>query len=309
MTIFLSVLGIVLIAGAIALGYMKHIGDEDVPQSPAWPAIMVAVALVLILLGSAVVIIPTGYTGVRTTFGQISEDTVQNGFNWKVPFVQRIQKVNNKQQDVNFDDQVWGETVNRTTLYYQDITVTYQINPEKSAWIFANIKEYKSSLVTNEIVSSAVKSSSKTLPDTDATNRAIIEPLVKDALQESLDEKYGESTVIINKVVVGDVEFEASYNAAVASKQKAQLEAEQQAIENKRAVDKAEADAKVKRTNAQASADAALIKAKAEAEANKLLEKSLTDKILRQQYLDKWNGTLPKTIVGDESGVLFEIAQ
>ena len=309
MTIFLSVLGIVLIAGAIALGHMKHIGDEDVPQSPAWPAIMVAVALVLILLGSAVVIIPTGYTGVRTTFGQISEDTVQNGFNWKVPFVQRIQKVNNKQQDVNFDDQVWGETVNRTTLYYQDITVTYQINPEKSAWIFANIKEYKSSLVTNEIVSSAVKSSSKTLPDTDATNRAIIEPLVKDALQESLDEKYGESTVIINKVVVGDVEFEASYNAAVASKQKAQLEAEQQAIENKRAVDKAEADAKVKRTNAQASADAALIKAKAEAEANKLLEKSLTDKILRQQYLDKWNGTLPKTIVGDESGVLFEIAQ
>lgn len=309
MTIFLSVLGIVLIVGAIALGYMKHIGDEDVPQSPVWPAIMVAVALVLILLGSAVVIIPTGYTGVRTTFGQISEDTVPNGFNWKVPFVQSIQKVNNKQQDVNFEDQVWGETVNRTTLYYQDITVTYQINPEKSAWIFANIKEYKSSLVTPELVSSAVKSSSKTLPDTDATNRAIIEPLVKESLQKSLDEKHGERTVVINKVVVGDVEFEASYNAAVASKQKAQLEAEQQAIENKRAVDKAEADAKVKRTNAQASADAALIKAKAEAEANKLLEKSLTDKILRQQYLDKWNGTLPQTIVGDESGVLFEIAQ
>ena len=44
--------------------------------------------LVLILLACSYTIIPTGYTGVRTTFGQIDSKTVQNGFNWKIPLVQ-----------------------------------------------------------------------------------------------------------------------------------------------------------------------------------------------------------------------------
>lgn len=38
----------------------------------------------------------TGYTGVRSTFGQISEDAAYSGFNWKIPYVQNIIPVNNK---------------------------------------------------------------------------------------------------------------------------------------------------------------------------------------------------------------------
>lgn len=48
------------------------------------------------------VIIPSGYTGVKTTFGQIAEETLPNGFNWKTPFIESIEIVNNKQQDAGF---------------------------------------------------------------------------------------------------------------------------------------------------------------------------------------------------------------
>ena len=86
----------------------------------------------------------------------------------------------------------------------------------------------------------------------------------------------------VNKVTISNADFEDSYNAAIAAKQQAQLNAEQQAIENQRAIDKAAADAEVKRTNAEADAKAKLIAAEAEAQANDLLEKSLTEMILRE---------------------------
>lgn len=127
------------------------------------------------------------------------------------------------------------------------------------------------------------------MSDTDATNRAVVEPLTMQNLQKSLDEKYGENVVFVNKVTISNIDFEDSYNTAIAAKQQAQLNAEQQAIENQRAIDKAEADAEVKRKNAQAEADAKLITAQAEAEANALLEKSLTSQILQEKYIE--NGT------------------
>ena len=102
--------------------------DDYKPVKKKYSVITVAIAVVMFIVSCSFVIIPTGYTGVRTTFGQIDSTTVQNGFNWKLPFVQSIEQVNNKQQDISFDGQVWSETNERTAIYYDSITVTYQIN-------------------------------------------------------------------------------------------------------------------------------------------------------------------------------------
>ena len=267
------------------------------------------IGIVLFLFSQSFTIIPTGYTGVRTTFGMIDDDTVQNGFNWKIPIVQSIKKVNNKQQDLRFEDRVWSETESRTAIYYENIIVTYQINTERSAWIYANVSSYENNLVTSEIVSSAIKSSSKTFNDTDATNRSLIEPTCKINLQKSLDEKYGDNTIVVNKIIINNADFDDSYNEAIAKKQQAQIEADAQKIENERAIAKAEADAKVKLTEADAEADALLTKAKAEAEANDLLQKTITEDILKQEWINKWDGKLPQFINGDDSNgmLLFNV--
>ena len=62
--------------------------------------LLFAVIIVLLLAVCSFHIIPTGYTGVKTSFGQIQETTIQSGkLNFCIPFVQSIHKVNNKQQD------------------------------------------------------------------------------------------------------------------------------------------------------------------------------------------------------------------
>ncbi len=262
-------------------------------------AVLVLIAAA-VLVSQMMVVIPTGYTGVKSRFGQISGTPVQNGISTKLPFIEKITQVNTKQQDQLFEGQVWSETSDMTEIYYDQITVTYQILPEKATWIVANVTNYENALVNATSVNSAVKEASRQLDSKEATNRGKIEPLVQTSLQDSLDKKYGQQVVTIDRVVIGDANFEDSYNEAIASRQKAQIEAEQQAIENQKAIDKAEADAKVKTTQAQAEADAAVIEAQGQADANKLLNDSITDKTLKQQYLEKWNGELPKVTSGSD---------
>ncbi len=267
--------------------------------------IIVAIA-VIIVAANSMKIIPTGFTGVRTTFGQISSNVVQSGLNFKIPFVQSITLVNNKQQDVTFENTISSETSERNEVFFSGITVTYQINAEKSAWIYANVSNYKNNLISESLVASALKTASKTLTPTDVTSRNILEPMVKDNIQNSLNEKYGSEVVKINKVVINNATFDEEYNAKIAQKQQAQMAYETQQIENKTAVEKAEADAKVKVTEAQADADAKLIEANAEAEANKALEESLTEQILQEMLIDKWNGELP--LVSGESDLMLDVS-
>ena len=318
MKVILSVIAGVLFAASIIIPRRinasrleradYHGDDVFVPVKKSFTVAGIILALLLLVFVNSFVIIPTGYTGVRTTFGQIDQQPVQNGFNWKLPFIQSVEKVNNKQQDIKFEKtRVWSETSARTAIFYEDVTVTYTINPEYSAWIYAHVSSYRQALINESIVASSIKASSKGLSDSDATNRSIIEPLCMENLQRALNEKYGADVVLINKVIIGNADFEDSYNAAIAAKQQAQLEAEKQSIENKRAIEKADADAIVRRTTANAQAEARLIEAEAEAEANKLLEKSLTEQILREMWIEKWDGTMPRFVSGDSGTVMFGI--
>lgn len=309
MDTIILILGILIFIGGIALfsfnKYREWEGGTAIGGNKHFVALL-ALGILLVIGSFSFTIIPTGYTGVRSMFGQIDSSTIQSGFNWKIPFAQTIATVNNKQQDIKFDDdKIWSETKNRTALYYQGITVTYQINAEKSAWIYANVSDYENNMVSKALVISGIKSASKTLPDTDATNRSIIEPLVLEHVQNSLNEKFGTGTVLVNKVVISNADFDKAYTAAIASKQEAQLAAEKQAIENEKNVAEAKAKAKVKLTQAQAEAEALKVKAEAEADANRKISESLNGNILQKKYIEKWSGELPNTIAGDSTTMLI----
>ena len=244
-----------------------------------------AVIIVLVLAVCSFHIIPTGYTGVKTSFGQIQETTIQSGkLNFCIPFVQSIHKVNNKQQDKHIEAQVWGEASDKTPVYAADVIVTYQVLPEKSAWLYANVSDIKN-LVGDELVASAIKSAMAELGPNEVTNRTKIEPLAQQKLAESLVQKYGEDVVFVNKVVVNDMNFEDAYNEAIQQKSIAQQNADKQKIENEAAIAKAEADKQVAITNAEAEAQKTSIAAEAQAEANRKLAESLSDTTLVQFFI------------------------
>lgn len=259
----------------------------------------IIIGVAVFVVGCCFTIVPTGYTGVRTTFGQVSKNIVPQGFNLKVPFVQTIELVNNKQQDTKIVAQVWGESSEKIPVYATEITVTFQVESGRSAWIFSNVTDTKD-LITQSLVSSAIKSAMVELPASEVTVRSKIEPLVKEELAESIDEKYGSDAISVLKVVIDQMDFEESYNNAISDKSIAMQRQAQQEIENNTAIAKAEADKKVAIANAEAEAEATRIAAEAEAAANKLIAESLTDEILKSKFYEKWDGKLP-SVMGDNA--------
>lgn len=307
--IFIIGLAVLIIGAIVAFNKESVIG--------AITSVILGAAIAL--FGMSFVIIPSGYTGVKTTFGQIAEETLPNGFNWKTPFIESIEIVNNKQQDAGFaqkNSKIWGETSEKVPVYMADVTVTYQIDNEKSAWIYANVSDYKSQLISDAMVASALKNAAVQFTAEQVTIRSNIEPTAQKELQESLNNKYGENVVHILKVVINNMDFEDSYNEAINQKNLAAKQAEAQAIQNQIEIDKATKDAETQRiaaeaqataetAKAQGEADAIRIKAEAEAEANRKLSESLTDNVLRNKLYDKWNGELPK--VSNDSAPLVSI--
>ena len=263
-------------------------------------------------------IIPTGYTGVRVKFGQIQEQPEQSGrLIITMPFADRIHKVNNKQQDFTAKNQIWGETDDKTPVYAKDVTVTYQIAADRSAWIYANVTDYTNNLISESLVASAVKSAMVELGPGAVTNRAKIEPLVQSKLNESLAGKYGPDTVYVCKVIIEDMDFEPAYNQAIQAKSIAAQNQAKAEIENQTAIARAEAekhiavrnaeaDAEKKRIAAEAEADQVRIIAEAQADANRKLQESLTDDLIEMKKVEAWDGKLPQ-VMGSGADTLLGI--
>lgn len=270
--------------------------------------IPIACALVLFIVSSAFRIIPTGYTGVRTTFGLIDQESCQAGLNLTVPFIQKVNLVNNKQQDIRIDEQIWSETKEQTPVYMQGVTVSYQIVPESSAWIYANVDNWVEELVDADIISSALKAASRKMGADDVTNRNEIEPMSRDRLQSAIDDKYGENRVVIKNVIINNMDFDESYNAAIAKKSEALQKQREQEITNQTNIDIANADAEAEIARAEGRAQALLIEAQAKADANKIITASITPATQRQDAIDKWNGVLPKATGDDISFGIMDVA-
>lgn len=287
-------LNLLFIIAAIVIMVLTILGIKFYEKMTKGIAIaLFVVAVLLIIMSSSFTIIKTGYTGVRTTLGQIDSMVLQNGLNFKIPFIQSIRIINNKQQDKKFKGEIWGEAADKTVVFATNVIITYQINPAKSSYIYANVNNYKDNLIPQELVNSAVKSAMIQLPSDKVTNRNKIESLAKATLEKAIVEKYGSDTVIILKVTIDNMDFEESYNKAIADKQIARQNAEKQAIENQKAVDLAKAnqdkaaiEAETKKITAQAEADAMLISAQAEAEAYKIKSAEITENLLKKWELD-----------------------
>lgn len=261
------------------------------------PVIIVAVIVVILLL-SSVATIPTGHTGVVTTFGSVEDYTFDSGVHFKLPW-QKVVMMDNRIQKQTVNLSCFSSDIQEVSMTY---TVNYQINKANAQNIYKNIgTDYY-----NTVIIPCITESTKVI-----TAKYSAEDLVSErtnlasAIEEELTSKLALFNVELVSTSIEDMDFTDAFTNAVEEKQVAQQNKLRAETEAERAKIEAEAEAAVKRIEAQAEADAKLIQAEAEAEANRKVAESLTEEILRNKMLDTWNGELP--LVTDGSGSLINI--
>lgn len=297
MKLLLIIVGLVILTVSISWAAMadegKYVG-----------IIGALLGIILFICGFSITIIPSGYVGIKTSYGQISGEVLSSGQYFSIPFIYHVDKINCKQQEKDFGElRIWSETSERTEIYCEHVVVDYQINSEYAAWIWQNIEEWDNNLLKQTSIESGIKTATKQFNDTDVTNRAKIEKVAKEAVQKSLNEKYGNQVLNIVSVNIGNMNFTDAYNEAIEKKNQAKLEAEKADYENQKKIKDAEAVSQEKKIKAQGDAEATLIKAEAEAEANKKISESLTKELIQKRMIDKWDGKLP-IVSGDSSPII-----
>ena len=56
--------------------------------------ILGTIIFILLIIGFAsITTVPTGFVGVKTRFGQVQNDVIQEGLNTKAPFIEKIVKI------------------------------------------------------------------------------------------------------------------------------------------------------------------------------------------------------------------------
>lgn len=101
-----------------------------------------------------------------------------------------------------------------------------------------------------------------------------------------------------------------SINAKLAAQQnalKTEMEVNQAKAEALKQVAEAEGNAKAHIAQAQGDAQYTLTVAEAQAKANRIVSESLTQQLLQQKAIDKWDGSQPQVLGGGGNHLLFNI--
>jgi len=286
--IILGVVLFALIVGAIA--FAVHFYDEDNSVLCAIGGIVaVATFIVFVLVPFSFHTVDTGEIAVVKHFGE-ARGVRTSGVHFDFWVSNKYQKYDAKVQNVDIETAAYSSDAQTMNI---QMTLQYQIMSDK---VIEIAKQYGSlELLQNRIESIAIEKTKAVLSAYKAMNiiadRASMSPAVETAIKDAIGDEY---FVNVTTVVLTNIDFSDAFESAVEEKMIAEQKQLKAEYENKTKVAQAEADAKAK-----------VVSAEAEAKANELLEKSLTDNILREMYIEKWNGELPKTVAGESSTVMI----
>lgn len=261
----------------------------------------IAGAAALGLLASSFTIVPAGHTGVILTLGKVSNTSYSEGFHLKVPFIQNVENMSNKIQVYETPASAVSKDLQTVS---SSIAVNYRLVSDKAADMYQNVgTDYQTVLIT-PVVQECMKSvTAKYTAEQLITERTA----VGDEIKAALDTKLNGYGIYIEKFNIVNFDFSAEFNTAIEAKQVAEQNLLKTKTEQEQAITISEAQAKQKIIAAEANADAILAEAEAQAEANRLLEASLSDKVIAYEQITKWNGEMPKVVSGDSNGMLINI--
>lgn len=280
------IVGIVFIAAFVGAGYffLRCAEREDGNKVATVFAAVLAIAIVIgfLLVPFSIRIVDAGEIAAVKHLGQINESR-DPGAHFDLWITDRYQKYDTKVQSIDLEMMAYSSDAQQMSVR---MTLQYQIMPEK---VIDIAKQYGTEkTLESRIVSISEEKSKSVLSSHTAMNiiaqRSAMSPAVEKVIMDAVGDEY---YVNIIAVVITNIDFSDAFEQAVEEK----MVAEQQQL-------KADYENKTKVSRAEADANAKIIAAKAEAEANALLEKSLTDKILQEMYIDKWNGELPEVMSG-----------
>jgi len=219
--------------------------------------------------------------------GGIQNYTLNQGYKTKSPFT-KVYKINTEVNELTFKN----ISVQTNDSQYVNAIIKAQVKIDANK-AFEYFSKYRDKSL--EDISSVLSATIQKQLETITTQYNIMDVLgaKRDAIvNKSLDliqKELLKDGINVLRITLVDTDAGEQIEKAIANEAVAKKEAE---------------TAEYKKQKAQLEGEAKVIEAQKEKEANELISKTLTDELLMEQFIEKWDGKLP-TVTGGET--MFDI--
>lgn len=281
------------------------------------PKMFLAFLAIIICFIGCVKTVPTGSTGIVTTFGRIENITLDAGIHFMSPW-KKVVNMDNRTQKQSIEMQCFSSDIQEVSVVY---TVNYQINKANAQEIYRTIgTEYFDKIVMPKVLEAVKAVFAKYTAEDLIASRSVLSKEIEKILVDDL----ATQNVQITATSIENIDFTDAFTDAVEAKQVAEQNKLRAQTEQAQATLEAEAQAERQVIQAKADADAAIVAAKADAEVAQISadsslyqgEKEATilqrvgeqlerfPNLTKYKYFEKWDGQLPKTVLGDSDVIM-----
>ena len=265
-----------------------------------------ALSGLLICLLGCITRVPANNVGVvYSSFSGTKEQTLSEGFHTKGVF-DKVYDISTEVQTIKLKNIT---TQTKDAQYVNsDLDVKYRVNVSNAYLVF---KQYRELDIMSETL---IGPTTQRVLELITTKYNVIDILgesrsaVYSELESSMAEEFAKYGVEFYSVSILDMDAGEAIEIAIedeAVAKKAVETAEQNLLKTETEAKQKSIKAKAEQEAAKIEAETKLIEAEAEKKANEMLTQSLTDQVLKKEWIDKWNGKLPTYYAGEGDGNLM----
>lgn len=241
------------------------------------------IPLGLLVFVQSICVVPSNTVGVKySALNGTSKNTLKEGVHFVTPFVDKIYKIDTTVQE-RTDESVSVQTKDAQWAKMQ-VNVKYEVSKSNAFKVYKQYKTMdalKENIIGNYAQNAMNEVCSKyNIIDLLGDQRNEIINKASEILRENL-EKEG---VTLKMLTIKDLDAGEKIEKAISDEAVAKKQVE---------------TAKQKQEKARTEAETKLIEAEGEANANAVKTKALTPEVLQEQWINKWDGKLPKVTDGN----------
>lgn len=309
----LLVIGIIAVIGAFILLGFNEYGTDWMIRKRQWFSLF---GLIICLLGF-IKTVPTGSTGIVTTFGRIENISLDAGIHFMAPW-KKVVNMDNRTQKQSIEMPCFSSDIQEVNVIY---TVNYQINKANAQEIYRTIgKDYFDTIVMPKALEAVKSVFAKYTAEALVESRSSLSKEIEAILVDDLNKQ----NIQITATSIENIDFTDAFTNAVEAKQVAEQNKLKAQTEQAQATLEAQAQAERQVIKAQADADASILAAKADAEVAKISsdsalyqgekEASILQRVgeqlakypdlVKYKYIEGWDGKMPQTILGNSDVIM-----
>lgn len=279
------IISVLLLAATIATFVcgMKKVKDGMEEFKVNKKCFLSIIPLGLLVFVQSICVIPSNTVGVKySALNGTSKNTLKEGVHFVTPFVDKIYKIDTTVQE-RTDKSVSVQTKDAQWAKMQ-VNVKYEVSKSNAFKVY---KQYKTMDALKENI---IGNYAQNAMNEVCSNYNIIDLLgdqrneIVNKASEILRENLEKEGVTLKMLTIKDLDAGKKIEKAISDEAVAKKQVE---------------TAKQKQEKARTEAETKLIEAEGEANANAVKTKALTPEVLQEQWINKWDGKLPKVTDGN----------